>query len=433
MMKLGESVGIEIEVEEISPRFFNGRFRDERQEIFFSTTSDASCETERFEFNNLPVYNLSGLEIPNIQLNRNVFGAEFVSSIIDTERDYLPALKYITKQLFSLGESPKGYRAGFHVHVNTPSNLRILKSILRLGRNLEQVFFLLGGMGYDFRGKKNDSIYCRPITKKGPLCVQTGFGRFVQVFNISDLLATTTTDEFLLKYGNLNALNGHYLPVRYHWLNLVNLFGRGSLEFRVFNKTLNPTYIYAVVEFCKAFSQYAIQSSFSSLKDDGLLKENSVFDVREDSRDYIIKTFLKFAERSTMKQDVVDIILDILSLSDINSIILPDQYTFCHLQFHARGNRSPVHWQNGGYNPPKIDTSAIKIPEFEDLHVSRGRQENNNPIETLYSIPQQDRRESLRGFRYDPRYDNPISVPAPEEESEEEYYEEEYDDDYEEE
>ncbi|KKK51805.1 hypothetical protein LCGC14_3111290, partial [marine sediment metagenome] len=296
-LKMVESVGIELEVENISrgkvPMAPIG-------DVLFSLTRDASCETELNSFSGIRV---DKGNVKKIYLDNRVFGLELISGVMDTETDrYKYILKNLCNRVISLGETPRSYRAGFHVHVNTPLSLEILKSIIRLGRNLEQVFFLVGCMGYDYRGKRNDSTYCRPITKVGPPCVPLGNNsnrRYGKVIHIPDLLKSETVNEFKLRYGDLDKVestHGRYIPIRYHWLNLTNLWGKGSLEFRVFNKSLNSTFLYSVIELCKAFALYAIESSFSSLKDAQMLGERSVFDITyPQQRDIIIKKFLKFA------------------------------------------------------------------------------------------------------------------------------------------
>lgn len=373
-----ESVGIELETEDISRNSYPGI---STSESMFQATHDASIESDLLSYNGIPV--TTNLEV-NLGLRNAVFGAEYVSGIIYTGSPYLGCLKQLTNYLISAGENNKSYRAGFHVHVNCPYNLIILKSIIRLARHLEQVFFLLGGMGYDYRGKKNDSIYCRPITGKGPVCVNIYPRSFGQVFTTKDLLESKTIDQFKERYGdytNLNPHVGRYMPVRYHWINLKPMFEQGSLEFRVFNKSLNPHYLWAIIELCKSFVYYVIQSSFQSLKENGLTEENSVFDVEgtEVDKKRIIKTFEKFAEISGLveKTQVMDVLYDILNLSDVSAINLPDEYVFTHLLNYNGEDRCPRHWNSSDYTPNKIVRSQIKTPDYIDLYRQRSQNRTN--------------------------------------------------------
>lgn len=370
-MLLIDSVGIELETEDVHAQKV-------RRPNGFQVKRDASCEKESLSWNNMrlsfePPELIKDLCIKNI--GKQVFGTELVSGIIDTSQPYLSILKELTSNLCLLGESAQSYRAGFHVHVNTPMNLRVLKSILRICRHLEQVMFMVGTMGYDYRGKQNDSTYCRPLTKYGPVCVETRNGNFAQVFTITDLLKCDTVEEFKLKYGDLTNLLGavHYVPVRYHAVNLVPMWTQGSLEFRVFNKSLNPYYLMAAIEFSKLIAGYAIRSSFESLKEDGILgdkRENSVFDITgEDDRTKIIDTFLNFIEITGYSNgDVIAILMEILKSGDINSLVLPQTYIHSHLRFHAQGNKCPAHWRSGAWSPARISESVIQRPTFLDIH-----------------------------------------------------------------
>lgn len=376
-MELFNSVGIELEVENIDPKYFNS------ESFGFRIHRDASCESDGYYSNGMEidVKNSSKELLELLPIRKNTIGCELVTAgVLDTSNlDYLYKLKQLTNFLTSRGESAKSYRAGFHVHINLSYNIQIIKSVLRLARHLEQVLYLLGGMGYDYRGVKNDSTYCRPLTKYGPVCVPTGRGEYSQVFTLSELLGCKKTEEFKMKYGDIARLRGnHYIPIRYHGINLLPLFTQGSLEFRMFNKSLNPYYLMAIMEFCKAFSEYAVHSSFNSLKEENLLKENSVFDIKgEQDRKKIIETFEHFLERSNLRNEqVIETLYDILSYSSVDSIVLPNKYIFSHLIFHRQGNRCPTHWQQGGYTANVIPKNKISEPNFEDIHVLRDRDRN---------------------------------------------------------
>ncbi|PNX51820.1 MAG: hypothetical protein BV456_01710 [Thermoplasmata archaeon M8B2D] len=373
-MELFNSVGIELEIENLTPNDLNS------PNLGFRIHRDASCESDGFTSNGIKidVENSTKELLELIPLRKNTFGCELVTAgVLDTSNlDYLYKLKSLTNLLISKGESTKSYRAGFHVHINLSYNIKIIKSVLRLARHLEQVLYLLGGMGYDYRGFKNDSTYCRPITKYGPVCVPTGRGDFSQVFTIAELLGCKDTEEFKMKYGDIARLKGnHYIPIRYHGINLLPLFTQGSLEFRMFNKSLNPYYLMSIIEFCKAFSEYAVHSSFLSLKEENLLKENSVFDVKgEENRQKILDTFSHFLQLSNLRNEqIIDTLYDILSYSSVDSIVLPNKYIFSHLMFHRQGNRCPTHWQNGNYTANVIPKNKISTPNFEDIHVLRER------------------------------------------------------------
>ena len=141
----------------------------------------------------------------------------------------------------------------------------------------------------------------------------------------------------------------------------------------MFNKSLNPYFLMAIIEFCKSFSEYAVLSSFDSLKEENLLKENSIFDLKgEEDKQKIIETFDHFLELSNLRDEqIIDILYEILHTSSVESIILPKKYVFSHLIFHRQGNRCPTHWQGSRYVANEIPENKISKPKFEDIHVLR--------------------------------------------------------------
>lgn len=365
MKDLISSSGLEIEVEDVLPE----ALKKVTTETFnFNLTHDASCERNEQFLGKYPVSNVPKRFQP--YLKRERVGFEIVTSIIDTdnEKEFLKDLTKITDALSSAGESQHSFRAGIHCHINMAVNTRILKKLAELGSHLEQVFFLLGGMGYEYRGSKNDSTYCRPITKFGPPCVKYK-SSFAQVFNTNDLYKAQNSTEFGERYGDIFIQGGkHYFPVRYTWLNLSRLFFErlGSLEFRIFNKSLNPEKIVAVMEFCRLFSQAAILESIKPTKK---WEENSIYDIK--TRDNILDTFSSFIEDTGLAigEKNLDILKVILKQTPLESIILPQKYIYSHLMYLTRGDATSNHWEKSKYKPETIPSNKISVPKFVDIHV----------------------------------------------------------------
>ena len=367
--------GLEIEVEDVTSRVLENV---KTSAFDISIHGDASCEGYS---NFLGSYKVS--EYPDSlqkYVKKTKVGFELVTSIIKSnEGDILKDLIKITQALASAGESAQSFRAGIHVHINMGTNLKILKKIIELGSHLEQVFFLLGGMGYEYRGSKNDSTYCRPITKFGPPCVKTRRG-FAQCFTVGELLESNNSTEFGEKYGDIfNQGGNRYFPVRYTWLNLSNLFSerRGSLEFRIFNKSLNPEKIFAIMEFCRLFSQSTILESIKPSKLEWEM--NSIYDIKD--KESVIATFNEFLE--TMGLDLEtktqNILIAIMNQTPLESVIHEKQYIYSHLMHLTRGDQTSQHWSGRTkYNPELIGTSQIAVPKFVDIHVL-DNQENNSP------------------------------------------------------
>jgi hypothetical protein len=364
--------GIEYEFESSIP--------DKIMEVFniksWRTTHDASIESDGIFLNSLKIIiPKSDNKILRLLSYQNVtVGIELVSRILNSdESDLFEQIKLITNIATSLGEPSETQRSGIHFHFSfSQPSLKMLKSIIRLAKYLESVFYYIGGMGYEFRGSNNDSIYCRPITKTGPSCVRLHNDEWAQVFNIYRLLETKNIEEFWDVYGNLNNHNRRYNPVRYHWINLFPMYPgpeyRGTLEFRVFNKTQNPLYIYSCAMLCRKFIEYSIRSSFESLKEENLLKENSIFSNQ--SKEEIKETLIKFANLSELDSKSLSILL--LIIDRTLEIRLDEGYVKSHIYLTPMARELNSYWGNSGYYPKTIPLSEIKNPEFLDIHQLRG-------------------------------------------------------------
>lgn len=365
LIQIGETCGMEIECDFLP--------RDTRISGYRSL-HDASCESDVLAINGGEFFverNMDADILERISYANFTIGTEFASEIMNSSSDnFLPAIKRVTKFLSENGESPTSDRSGIHFHfsLDNPS-LRILKSLLRLGRFLESVFFSVGGMGYTFRGVKNDSTYCRPITEYGPPCVPLSSG-FAQCFNLTDVLKSKTIEEFWNLYGDLYHHNSRYTPVRYLWLNLYPLFTRGeyrgTVEFRIFNRSLNPMFIYSAAMLCKHFVNYAMGAGFNELREENLLKNNSIY--KNQNVDEVTRTLEKFAELVNMDSDLFANLSNIIYLSGVPR--LEKRYVYSHLIF-SRGGLGRF-WDSYNYNPKLIGRSDIFKPDYTDIHVLRG-------------------------------------------------------------
>jgi len=221
-------------------------------------------------------------------------------------------------------------------------------------------------MGYEFRGIENDSTYCRPITRYGPPVVEDDDGRLFPCFDLQDVLSATTMGQFKVRLGDLGRLHGNrYIPIRYVWLNLYNIIGSMcTLEFRIWNKTLDPMAMYMAIEVCKAFAQYAISLAYAKREP---LPVHSIYDRR--SKAEIVETFLDFASKANISDHVIAIALSLMEKSPISGLALPKEYTYTHLRFHRRGRKDPRHWVDVAYRPSiELEHDDVRTPEFFDIH-----------------------------------------------------------------
>lgn len=352
-----DSVGLEFEVED-----FPVQIRERELAENFTSTHDASCERDAKQLS-------CGLILPrnspDMFATRNiVLGGELVSNIIDTTDDsYYRIIKNLTDYVIQNGESDQSFRAGIHVHICFSSpNLVMLKNTIRLWKHLEDLFYLLGGMGYEFRGVKNDSTYCRPLTKNGPIIVPTrgGVGKSV---NLNHLLESKSISQFWERWGDLPVQGRErYFPVRYHGFNLSPAYNRGTIEFRVFNKTLNPLYIISVIEICKKFAEICLRFDASDFSATNLMQENSVFDRR--NKDEIANTFLHFSELCKMKELVISEAMRIIERTP--PVVLQEKIIYSHLR------NIRTHWDESSYEPELVSKYIVEKPNFEDIHVLRG-------------------------------------------------------------
>ena len=203
----------------------------------------------------------------NLPWERSLFGGEFVSPMMDTDTD--PWVAHVTRILNFLSQHGEGVdaRTSIHVHVNCNGlPLFAMQQLITVGCYLEAAMYRLacaeagvhrGGLAYDYG-------YCRPITSIGPPVTATNTEARRQIFSVDALLRAEDWTEFKQALGRYDAWGGgKYHEARYVWLNPVSFFVRGSMEFRIFNSTLQPRYVEAWVEVCKKI----VQASFGKDND----------------------------------------------------------------------------------------------------------------------------------------------------------------------
>lgn len=364
-------VGIEIEFSTTAQAILA---RDPKlAELDMSVVHDASSETAKTTLRGGVIVN--NKTKTRVRANKVKCGGEIVTSIWYNSPDGVvyPRLKAITEVLQGYGEPHKTKRCGIHFHINYSHNIDILHNLINLGSHLEKVFFTLGGMGYPNRGADNDAIYFRPITRKGPLVVPVGRGSWAQAFTTTDLLKAKTSDSFFERLGDMWNVgqNMRYFPGRYHWLNLCNLvMSKGTLEFRVFNTTLDALNIWAALQFSTAFARVCLHTKPSTLLDAGFGEENSVFVSQ--GKEKIYKTAENFCEFAHVDTKVRDLIMSILESTPEPTF--EEYYTKSHL--HTR-NEVVTHWKGSKYKPKRIPEDEIKSPTYEDYYNTSN--EGNRP------------------------------------------------------
>lgn len=313
------TIGIEIETE-LMP--------ENLQFIGWTNTHDASIEIPvaisrnwGWKIHRTP-YNVEYLS-RMIAVDNVVLGREFYSNILLDDDDVSSRVRELLLSLYRMGENTRNQRAGLHVHVGWAYDLDVLKTTVLLNVWLESLLYHLGGMGYTYRGIENNSAYCRPITRFGPPVVDSNLGK-VQMTNIESLLAAPTTKSFWNRFGGLDYLNPpkRYTPQRYMGINLFSIFLHKTLEYRMFNTSLCPEYVLAIVKLCSAITKLTMSSC--KIPDE----ENSVYVVdNKNTNQNLLDKLLQFIK---LDRDTVEILQEILDSSPVP--LLPEKCVGTHLK-----------------------------------------------------------------------------------------------------
>jgi len=367
-MYLGKTAGIEFEYEDLPPEEVQFLVKKlSNREISWGLTRDASCESRGSIIKNSSGRVISLFGNTEIISSRRL-GGELRSNLIDLtqEKTIRKNLENLCDGFYRLGETEQSLRAGIHIHINVGQmTLEMLRSLIKTACILEPVFFALGGMGYQLRGFQNNYTYSRPITKYGPGCVRIPRG-YAQSVNVKECFEAKKIEEFFEKWGDTYRNQGsHMFPARYCWFNPCSISQRGSIEFRIFNKTLNPDKIWSVAKFCSEVVGYSIKHSYTTGYLDSF-EENSIYDVNTISE--ISRIFDNFAIAWRIGE--IEILLRKLINQVHENTIRPDpNFYFSHLFFHDSGDRTITHWENSTYSPVKIPKERIKRPKFYDSHL----------------------------------------------------------------
>lgn len=267
-----DRLGIEIETDLI-PLANAQRMLQQYNIDTFQATRDASCE--------FPGHLTRGKKLILSRVEKSsktTLGSEFVSVPMNIEQ-FKTSVRNMTMVLRSMGESHRSRRSSIHIHIECIPHLQTMKNALNLFESVEPLFYRLGGMGYDFRGIYNNSIYCRPVTNPfGPPVVLAEDGAMYQLFCPEDLKNADSIEKFWYIMGINPERIERYHPARYFGLNLFSLILHGTMEYRFFNKTLSHQSINAVAALCQATTELMIRSkdlgspvSFSKEDDMGRL------------------------------------------------------------------------------------------------------------------------------------------------------------------
>lgn len=167
--------------------------------------------------------------------------------------------------------------AGIHVHVESQGmDARQISAVARLFAKYEDVLYRLASSGWQ-RIRSGALSYAKPLSenqKKG--------------------LARARTDEALQRayYGNTRGVyhstSSHGNPARYCGLNLHSHWYRGTIEFRIFNSSMNANRIQTYIAVCMAMVQDAKNGKLRSIN-----KSTNLGDMKSGAAD-ADKVFFNF-------------------------------------------------------------------------------------------------------------------------------------------
>jgi len=257
------SVGIEVEFANIS---MEDAKSDRKIRNVWKIVRDGSCTrrlislpngeeitfSQRFHPDDASLY---GLYTKNV-------GGEFVSPVFNIEEEkWFDAPLYLLDKLKEWEEGID-LRTGIHVHINiqTPP-LYCLHNLVKLALSLESPMYRLscGELGYHRGGRHKDYMYCRPLSLPGPQVVKDSMDLWRPVFDAKKLLRSNSINEFFMACGRLDLnQNNKWHQSRYVWLNFASILLHHTIEFRLFNSTLDHNNLLAWVELCSHLVSHSL-------------------------------------------------------------------------------------------------------------------------------------------------------------------------------
>lgn len=191
---------------------------------------------------------------------------EFVTPVLKYED--IDLLQDIVSNLVKRGAEVNN-SCGIHIHVDGANHTP--KSLL----HLEELF--LNRQDLIYESLDNES-------RSDRWCKKT-CAALVAAMKAERKLTMEKVEALWYSRANSNYSGGisheHYNTTRYHGLNLHAFFTKGTVEFRLFNSTLDTEKIKSYIQFCLAVSGWAISTKNTRFKSlDGLSEKQKVVKMR---------------------------------------------------------------------------------------------------------------------------------------------------------
>lgn len=333
---------------------------------YIRSSHDASIQTDAIKMGRREAY----LVVSNTELlskistiyQRTVIGNELVTIPIYERNKLDKVIKIVTRNLFDSGETTRGKRESLHIHICYSYNLEILKRIMEVSLVIENFMFNIGGCGYKFRGLTNNSIYCRPFSKYGPPVVYND-NKFVQILEVDNLFNSKSIDEFWACYGGLSiGHNNRYHPSRYFYINLYSLLIHGTLEFRVFNKTLDYNRVCALVDLCQCIGSIILdEHNYNELVS---LGRRSIFTYTD--KDNNLKMLDLLSKLYSFKKTTLKVLRDMITMTP--EFKLESNYVYTHVNRFLESDNTII---PSSVHKTVLQTKDIVETTIEDIHTLR--------------------------------------------------------------
>ena len=373
-----ESVGIEMEFSNL-----DRKSRKLQQSLIdkelrnYRLVHDASCESMRefFADTDLPIEFAEKNDLKTLApiVRRVVIGGEVVSPIRHSgHKSWIKEIYNLVDVLQKFGEDENSERDSFHVHVNVSQSIPLfaVQNLLKITLTLEAILFRLGGMGRINRGVTNNYCFCRPFLGKGPPVIQQKWanGKIsnIPICDPQKMLNAETKEQFFNYFGDsiYHAHNNtRYVTQRYMCVNFYPILLQGSFEFRTANKTLNPDYIIAWTNLCKAI----VEKSFTCREEESYEKiYRPLHENKEIPTDEFISALSYYPK---LDEDTVDVLVDIWEKSPMPPF--DNAWRYSHL-------KDPTRYLNPKNAPKSLGDVEVLDATFIDIHQIQENDRNND-------------------------------------------------------
>jgi hypothetical protein len=264
-----------------------------------------------------------------------VSGFELITKPLLME-ELVPFLKSALPRLACEGEifSP---RASIHIHTGFPSIFSALKNAVTLGLKVEGLLYRIAGLGNEFRGSINHSIYCKPLAI--PPVVPLGERQYGKLSPQKAQFAENQ-DQFWGYYAIAPGQATRYHPARYFGVNIFSTRLIDTLEFRHFNLSLNPGYIVAVSALCQVIAELSLlgnQEDFLKMRGVDITERTPVGDYERVLID-LSEFARKYGAESSFGSPSIDSLMQIIEntpepLFRQENVLTHTNYAARHMQF----------------------------------------------------------------------------------------------------